>query len=64
MNKLKQMFNFSLAEILAISIEILLIGLLQMVLGYGDISFLVSIYVISRLHPVTRKLVQKVLTRV
>ena len=64
MSKLKRIFHFSLAEVLAMIIEVLIIGLSQLIFGYGEIKFLVLIYVLARLHTPTRKLMEKLLTRI
>lgn len=64
MQKLKKFFNFSLAEIITVIAEILIIGVLQMIMGYGEMVFLLLIYVIARLHPLSRKLVGKLLTKI
>lgn len=62
MNKLIKFLNISLAEILTVVAEFLIIGLLQMIFSYGAAGFLVTIYVIGRLNPLTKKLVLKALT--
>jgi hypothetical protein len=58
-NKLCKLLNFSLAEILTILAEVLLIGLLQLIFSYGSVIFLGLIYVVARCHPLSRKLISK-----
>ena len=63
MQKLKAGFNTSLAEIITILIEFLLIGAAQLLMSYGAIGLLITIYVVARFHNLSRKGVHKLLTR-
>jgi len=63
MNKLKIGAKKLLAEILATIFDILLVAILQLIFGYGDILFLSAVYVIARIHGLTRKGIFKLLTK-